>query len=60
MTVRDLTAREWIERARETLRELDPDDEDTTLGDIDDDLSRALELMGDDSETRNTDSTARR
>jgi len=45
MTIRDLTARELIERARETLDARTRTDDDTQLIDAHDDLCNALELM---------------
>jgi hypothetical protein len=41
----NLSAVEWIERARETLRKLDEEEERDELGDAIDDLNNALQML---------------
>lgn len=50
--VKLLTARDWIERAKETLDERTRDEDDTQLLDAYDDLCHALEAMDSTDERR--------
>lgn len=45
MSTYPMTAREWVERAKETLEQRLEEDDDTQLIDAHDDLCNALDLM---------------